>query len=521
MEIIVADVVVLGSGIAGLSTALECAGQKVHVITKATLVSGSSSVWAQGGLAAAIADYDSPKLHAADTLHAGAGLSEPEVTEVLTEEARDAVQFLADIGTRFDLDSDGNFELAREAAHAHPRVLHANKDATGRELVRALALAAQRAPNITIHENARALKIDLDANGAVGGVVVVEGDRLIFFQTRAIVLATGGAGQLYRYTTNPPEATADGLALAARLGAVMSDLEFVQFHPTALRSVHDPLPLVTEALRGAGAHLIDETGQRFMVPIHPAAELAPRDIVARGVWSALAEGRTPALDARAAVGESFPERFPTVFNGCMEIGIDPRREPIPIVPAAHYHMGGVSVDLDGRSSVSGLWACGEVSSTGVHGANRLASNSLLEAVVFGKRVGQSILGLDHTEPPLPNPYHNQDFRLADDPDPGLVAEMRTTMWDLVGLVRNEAGLLEARTRFQSIYETAGPGRLRDRARICWAITEAARIRKESRGAHYRRDYPELNSELKRHSRTRWDSTADTWAVEFEEELVPL
>ncbi len=517
MHEIEADVVVIGSGIAGLTTALAATGATVHVVTKATLGSGANSFWAQGGLAAALSRYDSPKLHAEDTIFAGAGLTEPEVTTILTEEAEQAVRFLSQIGAKFDLDHEGEFQLAKEAAHRRPRVIHANKDATGQELMRALAMAASQESRIKVFENHRAIKLVLDANGSIAGAIFLGPHGFIRFNTSRVVLATGGSGQLFRYTTNPPEACGEGLALAARAGAVLADMEFVQFHPTALLTSRDPLPLMTEALRGAGAQLRDGDGQRFMVVEHELAELAPRDVVARGVWKALDRTGHVVLDTREAIGPKIVDEFPTVYGLCLSAGVDPVNEPIPVVPAAHYHMGGVAVDLEGRSTVGGLWACGEVSSTGVHGANRLASNSLLEAVVFGKRVGRSVLGYESRQ--SGPPVNGFDLRPDRDPDPQLIEAMRRRMWDAVGLIRAETPLHRAVDYFREIYEESPPGRTRDRARICWVMAETARARKESRGAHYRSDYPQLDPELKRHSEVTWSSDRNDWKVDFADELV--
>ncbi|MBL8086899.1 MAG: L-aspartate oxidase [Chthonomonas sp.] len=517
MQSVSADVVVVGSGIAGICAALASSPMRVCLLTKATLHSGASSFWAQGGLAAAVGASDSPRLHAQDTINAGAGLTEPEVAELLTEEARLAVAFLAEIGTRFDLDADGNFALAREAAHQFPRVLHANRDATGLELMRALALATERSTRITVMEHTRAVEIIVDAQGAVAGLVAGHPGGQLLLQTPRLILATGGSGQLYRYTTNPPEAAAEGLALAARAGAVLTDVEFVQFHPTALKTDADPLPLITEALRGAGAKLVDRGGRRFMSDQHPAAELAPRDFVARAVYQVLQSGDQPYLDAREAVGARFPEQFPNIFARCQLMGLDPRTEPIPIVPVAHYHMGGIAVDLEGRSTVEGLWACGEVSSTGVHGANRLASNSLLEAVVFGQRVAESVLGASGRESAIPE-LHAVDDQV---PDAGQWLPLRESMWQNVGLVRDAAGLQSGVDQFRALYEDRSqPRAMRHRAWICWAMAESALGRRESRGAHFRSDYPQIDHQLKRHSRVIWEEEARDWRVEFRQNLIP-
>ncbi|MCE9559587.1 MAG: L-aspartate oxidase [Armatimonadetes bacterium] len=525
-EVIDVPVVVAGSGIAGLCTALGCEKHGVHVLTRRTLWTGGSSFWAQGGMAAAVGDNDSAKLHAIDTVAAGAGLTEPLVAELLTEQAQDAVRLLRELGTRFDLDSAGDFELAKEAAHQQPRVLHANKDATGAELMRALATAVSHTKSITVHEDFLATELALDEAGRVVGLVARNQHRLILFRSHAVVLATGGIGQLYRFTTNPTEARGDGLALAARAGVRLTDLEFVQFHPTALLTPIDPLPLISEALRGEGAVLINDRNERFMSAIHELGELAPRDVVARGVAAEMAKGRRVFLDARQKIGEEFPEHFPNIFERCMSVGIDPRKAPIPVVPAAHYHMGGVDVSLDGQSSLAGLWACGEVSSTGVHGANRLASNSLLEAVVFGNRVAEDIvskLNGNAYEYDIRLPFSVEKIRdMATAPvGETEIAVMRQTMWDKVGLSRDEAGLSEAITLFGELTDPVKHPNygVYNRALVCRLIAEAARARRESRGAHYRTDYLVTEEGLRRHSLVQWDDELKSCMVGFEGERV--
>lgn len=388
------DVIVIGAGVAGLTAALGLAGahgRRVALVTKTATLVGGSSLYAQGGLAAAVGDDDTPSEHAADTLSVAGGIAVPDVVAALTAEGPAVVERLVALGTPFDRDPDGHLLLGREAAHSQRRILHADGDATGGAIVRTLAaavVARTGAVELTRHA---AYALDV-AGGVVAGVRAVGPDgRSRDLRAPAVVLATGGIGHLFTNTTNPPENTGDGLAMAARAGALLADLEFVQFHPTALAAPGaDPLPLLTEALRGEGAVLLDDRGRRFMADVHPLAELAPRDIVARAIWSRIAEGHAVYLDARVAVGDRFPTRFPTVFRLCQAHGIDPRTERVPVAPAAHYHMGGIAVDAHGRSTLPGLWAAGEVTSTGVHGANRLASNSLLEAIAFGGHVADDI-----------------------------------------------------------------------------------------------------------------------------------
>lgn len=407
------DVVVVGTGVAGLAAALGSSPRRVTVLTKGRPGDGGSSAWAQGGVAAALGGDDAPALHAADTLAVSGGLGDPAAVELLTREGPVRIRELIALGARFDRrrdagdagtkgsgvagsarrDATAALDLGREAAHSRRRILHAGGDATGAELVRALRRAVLRAPGVAVE--AESFAVDLlvergdDGRRRVAGVLALDGrGRRVAHLADAVVLATGGLGQLFAHTTNPVEVTGDGLAMAARAGARLVDLEFVQFHPTALAAgeADGALPLLTEALRGEGAVLVDDAGRRFLLDEHPDAELAPRDVVARAIHRRLQAGRTVFLDARAAVGERFPERFPTVFEKARAAGLDPRREPLPVAPAAHYHMGGVATDERGRTSLPGLWACGEVACTGAHGANRLASNSLLEALVFGARV---------------------------------------------------------------------------------------------------------------------------------------
>jgi L-aspartate oxidase len=499
-----ADVVVIGTGVAGLACALELPGRRVDLLTKTTLSSGSS-LWAQGGVAVAMGAGDSPELHAADTVAAGAGLVDPVIAELLAEEGVTAIRRLIELGAEFDRSAKGDLDFGREAAHSRRRILHAHGDSTGAELVRALAERIRTAPWVRLFEGAFAAELVVAPEGATGepavvGVLARHADgRLVLHEATQVVLATGGLGQLFRFTTNPPESTGDGIALAAAAGARLVDLEFVQFHPTALAVDLDPLPLLSEALRGEGATLVNDAGLRFMPSEHADAELAPRDVVARGIWKQLAAGRKVFLDGRAAIGERFPAKFPTIFANCQRAGVDPRIELMPVVPAAHYFMGGVAVDEWGRASLPGLWACGEVSATGVHGANRLASNSLLEALVFGSRVAEAI-GSSTRREPQPDAaaaaVAGRVHALASASDPlaafaDLRREIRLLAWERLGLVRDAAGLASAARRFAEILERlpASPSEVRNLAIAGSLVAAAALHREESRGAHFRTDFP--------------------------------
>jgi len=480
-EILRCDAVVVGTGVAGLAAALGLAPRRVHLLTKAT----------EGGVAVAVGPADTPELHAADTVAAGAGLVEEEMAALLARDGVEAIHELMRLGAEFDRAPGGELALGREAAHSRRRILHAHGDQTGAEMVRALGRHVGAEPAIRLFENAFATRL-VSGGGRVVGVETRDaaGRRRLHLAPR-VVLATGGCGQVWRHTTNPKQATGDGLALAAAAGATLVDLEFVQFHPTALAAGVDPAPLLTEALRGEGALLVDDRGERFMPAEHEAAELAPRDVVARAIWRRLAAGRRVFLDAREAVGERFPTRFPTVFEACRAAGIDPRVEAMPVAPAAHYHMGGVAVDEWGRTSLDGLWACGEVASTGVHGANRLASNSLLEALVFGGRVAESAGGEEAAVGAAPKLDALPDL----DPfvaAPEIRAEVRDLAWNRLGLVRAGAGLAAARERLQKLHSAlpSGASEARAMVAVAWLVAAAAELRRESRGAHFRSDHPE-------------------------------
>lgn len=492
MQKIVADVAVIGGGIAGLSAALGLSQRKVVVVTKAEFGKGGSTPIAQGGIACAMGKDDSPDLHTADTLVAGDGLSVKDCVDILTAEGPEQIRKLIENGAQFDRTPDGELSFGREAAHCRRRILHANGDSTGAEVERALVAAIKKCPNIDVVENCYVADLIQDENGAIAGLYgrIHDAGDTVVVQAKAVVLACGGIGRIYRYTTNPAESVGDGLAIAARVRAVLSDVEFVQFHPTALNTTLDPLPLLTEALRGEGA-LLYANGRRFMTDIHKDAELAPRDVVARGIWAQQQKGFDVFLDARC-IGKAFPQKFPTVYSFCQQAGLDPVAQMLPVSPAAHYHMGGVKVDQFGRTNVDGLWACGEVSATGVHGANRLASNSLLEGLVFGARVSVDIENhFDSSQRRAITAVHElmrPTFVTNDElSDANL---LRKTMWNDVGLVRTESGMKHALDVFDEI-ASRNPQSLMlcnmiDAARI---ITHAALKRKESRGGHYRSDFP--------------------------------
>lgn len=507
-----ADVVVVGSGVAGLTVALRCAasGAKVTVVTKAHLDDGSTR-WAQGGIAAALGEGDTPAQHLDDTLVAGAGLCDEPAVRALVTEGPAAVRRLIATGAHFDTDTDsGEILLTREGGHHRSRIAHAGGDATGAEISRAL-IEAVRAAGIDFVENALVLDLLTDAEGRSAGVtlhVMGEGrrDGVGAVRARAVVLATGGMGQVFSATTNPSVSTGDGVALALRAGAEVSDLEFVQFHPTVLwlgPDAEGQQPLVSEAVRGEGAHLVDADGTRFMVGQHELAELAPRDIVAKGITRRMQEtgAEHMYLDARHFGAEMWEHRFPTILAACRSHGIDPVTGPIPVAPAAHYASGGVRTDLSGRTTVPGLYACGEVACTGVHGANRLASNSLLEGLVFAERIAADILAAPASpgEPVVPDPAGT----------PLLASEARYRIQRIMtagaGVLRSAESLTEAAGALERLHTAAVEAYDRDgkTAEPCvetWEATNlglvarvlvaAARRREETRGCHWREDRPD-------------------------------
>jgi len=495
-----ADAVVVGSGIAGLTCALHLreAGLHVTVVTKVSIDDGSTR-WAQGGIAAVLDPLDTPDAHARDTLVAGVGLGDPGAIDVLVREGPARVRELMRWGAEFDRYPDGSLMLTREGGHHANRIVHAGGDATGAEVQRALHAAVRRDPWIRLIEHALVLDLLTDAHGRGCGVtlhVLGEGteDGVGAVLARAVVLATGGMGQVYAVTTNPSVSTGDGVALALRAGATVTDLEFVQFHPTALYTTRGGAqqPLVSEALRGEGAYLRDGDGKRFMQGQHELAELAPRDVVAKAIHRVMtAEGSDHVwLDARHV--PDVTTRFPTITAFCREAGIDPAHDLVPVAPAAHYASGGVRTDLVGRTSIPGLYACGEVACTGVHGANRLASNSLLEGLVFGRRIAADIAaGLPEQSEPAEQPPPRDAVNPATRP------ALQRAMSRGAGVLRSAESLKGAAAAVDAA-EPAKAGTATWEAAnlytVAGALVRAATRREETRGCHWREDFPEAGDE---------------------------
>ncbi|SMX60069.1 L-aspartate oxidase [Bradyrhizobium sp. ORS 285] len=487
------EVVIVGASVAGLFCALKLAPQPVILISATPLGEPAFGATMQADIAAAVSPGDSPEFHAADMIAAGGGLVDEVAALELARDGLARIEDLLSLGVAFDRDSKGGLATSRAAAHAARRILSVRGDFTGQAIIAALTEAVRATPSIRVIEGHVADTL-LTESGAVCGLQLRKtGDNAaapVVMATRAVVLATGGVGHLFAATTNPDHANGTGLAVAACAGAVIADPEFVQFHPTAMMTGHQPSPVISESLRGAGAILVNRRGQRFMLPRHPLVDLAPRDTVARGILAEIAAGRGAFLDARDVLDDDVAERYPMLHRACAAAGLDPTRQPIPVAPAAHFHMGGIAVDRRGRSSIDGLWAAGETAATATDGANHIAGNALLSALVFANRIADDISGRAFATCPA---LQHVAFAEPAGADSTLnIRMLREIMTSQVGVIRDEEGLAEAISTIAKLERDSVDPALRNMATAALLIATAAWSRRESRGAHCRADCPAEN-----------------------------
>jgi L-aspartate oxidase len=487
------SIVIVGAGLAGLFTAIKLAPLNVVIVASKKLGSGTSSQWAQAGIAAAMGKSDSILSHLKDTIDVGGGIVDEKIAELVITNGPSRVNDLIALGVPFDKDTNNELILRKEAAHQHNRIVSVRGDMTGKKIMETLTQIVKKSDHIRIIEGYNATELH-QIDGKIQGISIQKENKVELINSNCVVLATGGIGQLYKITTNSKEALGDGVGMAARAGAVLSDMEFVQFHPTAFDIGIDPAPLATEALRGEGALIVNAKDERFIYNSHKDGELAPRDIVARSIFQEQQKGQKVFLDCRGDLGNRMINDFPTVYQLCRNSGINPSEDKIPISPAAHYHMGGILTDENGKTNIEGLYACGENACSGVHGANRLASNSLLEAIVFGDIISKDIK--ENMNKSIPNKEVRIDITKSKSLSILKLQELRSIMTEFVGVERDQEGLEKAYSMVQDIYtEYTKNGFLNNSLITSLLIIQSALARKEHRGSHYRKDFPKLNKKL--------------------------